>query len=568
MVDRVEDTDVLIVGGGVAGIRAGLEAADQGAEVLLVTKGLLGKSCCSVEAQMFLCPPRYVPPDSLNRHLKQRVESYGGYMIDQENERRALASASKFMRELESLGLYWRRYPDGEFVLLERNAIASKHGDTGKNIMQILTQEFRRRAIPFREDTAVTSLLTRGRNVVGATAISYANGDILAIQAKSVIMATGPGGWLWTYSTAPRTVTGDGLVMACRAGAELTNIEFNLWHMSDHVRIPGTKPSRACFRQNLGPSITPRGNKTMWAPIWLNAKGERFMEQWEKSLGGLKHEQALAVVDQIRKGNATPTSGIYASLRHVSPEDLERYLYLWRWLKKLGIDTTKSLIEVGMCAHWMIGGLKANTRFETTVPGLYAAGGVTSGATSLAECLHSGVVSAKYASDRAKRRKSPVLRQTQIEKEETRILKYLRTDPVDGFSPGQVKEQIRQIMWEKMHYIKNEQRMKEGLEALRRVREDIVPKMRLASMTKRFCYGWVESLDTINMLDLAELIIKASLMRKESRKQFQRSDYPQTDDENWMKTIAIRHKDQQMKTRVAPVELPYVKPGDEHEQRG
>lgn len=565
MIDKIVDTDVLVIGGGVAGLYAALETTRQNSKVLLVTKGLLGKSCCSVEAQMFLSPHQYSPSDTLEKHLRHRVSSYGGYVIDQEIQKATLVSAPRFIKELEELGLYWRRYPDGEIAVqgegsAYRNLIAFKHGDTGKNITWTLTQEFRRHRIPYLEDTVVTRLLTNNGTVVGAIAISYRTGEIIALRAKAVVMAAGPGGWLWTYSTMPATITGDGLVMAYRAGAELTGIEFNQWHFSDHVRVPGTGSSRACFRQNLGPSTTPEDDKSMWSPIWVNSKGERFMEQWEKSLGLLKHEQAMAVIDQVKKGNATFTSGIYGSLKHVPPEQLKSYLHLWRWLEKIGIDTTKDLVEVGMCTHWMIGGIRVNPKFETNMPGLYAAGGVTFGATSLVECLYSGRTSAQQAANRAKSVEIPELNQSQIEGEAERIQRYMKTEPAAGFSPAQIKRRIREIMWEKMHYIKNEKNMREALELLRKVREDMVPKMRLESGSKRFNYAWVEALDVVNMLDLTELIINVSLMRKESRKQFQREDYPKTDDQNWLQNIVITCENGKMKTRMIPVELKYVRP--------
>ncbi|MEM3551725.1 MAG: FAD-binding protein, partial [Candidatus Bathyarchaeia archaeon] len=242
-------TDILIIGGGAAGSWAAIEADRRGVDVLLITKGKLGKSGCSPLAAMYLFPPEGTPGYNPETRFIEEVGSLtrATYLNNQELLRAIVFEASRYVTKLEELGLYWTRYPDGELAIgftkgKPADIYAITHGDTGKNIMDVLRKEIIRRGIKFLEDTMVTRLLTKNDEVVGATALDYIHGKFLIIRAKSVILAAGGGGCLWKYSTASREVTADGLAIAFRAGAELTNIEFNLWHMADLGRRPGMKP--------------------------------------------------------------------------------------------------------------------------------------------------------------------------------------------------------------------------------------------------------------------------------------------------------------------------------------
>jgi succinate dehydrogenase/fumarate reductase flavoprotein subunit len=552
----VIDADVLVIGGGAAGMCAAIEASKQGVNVLLVTKGLLGKSGCSVEAANFRSPPFYSSCEIKKKSWTTWVQS-SGYLCNQDVVKTIVEKGCDYVRELEELGVYWRRYPDGSFVIdrTETRIYSSKSGDTGKSVVDVLRGEILRRGIDVLNETVVTSLLTQGGRGVGATALNYVDGEFLVMRSKSVVLAAGGGGYLWTYSTATREVTADGLAMAYRVGAELTGLEIQSWHMADLARPVGTSPN-ACSRLQIYPEYAPPGD---WAPHFYNSKGERIQE-----LGGAEKQwRMLAVCREVKKGLADKTGGYYASLKHVDPKVLEEYYYQYPFLRKYGIDTTKDLIEVGMAAHTMLGGVRINEKAETTVSGLYAAGG---NAGTFIPCLMNAVwggkTSAKYASASAKEKETPQLDWQQVKKEEERVFSFLRKEPVAGFSPHQISRRIREIMYDKMHFIKHEETMKEALNALQKVREDMVPRMRLPSITRRFNYDWVCALDVMNMLDVAELIAEASLLRKESREHFQREDYPETDNKDWLRSIIVRLDGGKPRFYTAPVELTYIKPGD------
>lgn len=552
---EVLGTDVLVVGGGMAGAYAAIQTAKQSVDVLLITKGLLGKSGCSVNAACFTRPDKYVPPDNMKNHLKALVAVGGGACVplgNQEILKDIIEKGEEIVAELEEMGVYWRRFSDGSVVkcgsgldnrgriVQPRGIISPKYGITGKNIMDILRREVIRRGIHFLEEVTLTRLLTKNGRVVGATVLDYKNGDFFAIRAKAVILATGSGGYLWRRFSGSNEVTIEGHVLAFNAGAELIDLEIMTWHFAD-VAWP-----QAWRRLQMYPIPLP---VTCDVPRWYNSKEERFMEKLETAT---KARQAMAAANQ--------RGGYYASYKHIDPKLLDEYWAQLPFLKKLGIDVTKDLVECEMSAHSMHGGIRINKRCETNVVGLYVAGSA-SGVfyPTLFECGWGGITSAKYASSFVREIDETELNWKQVEKEEKRVIGMLHTKPRDGYSPAQIKTKIRNIMFDKVHYIKSERRLNEALSDLSRVEDDLVPKMRLESDTKRFNYEWVEALEVPDMVKAAELVIEFCRFRKETRGAFVREDYPETDNENWLKNIIGKIENGTMKLYTLPVKFPYVK---------
>jgi len=471
------------------------------------------------------------------------------------------------VRELEEMGLYFRRAANGELIYAPRfyrtnlggaeseetfyRRILTNppgHGAAGRSVMDVLVSEVSRRGINVMEEVRVTALLTHNGNVVGATAFDYVREEFIVIKAKATILATGHGGYFWTYATYTRDVTGDGMALAYRIGAELQGIEICWWHFGDMM-----KP-RIWSHVHMHGYPMPISGQT---PYFYNSQGERFMNERYDNTPYWK--QALALRKQVKEGKAKWRGGYFAGFAHMDQKELAEYYAHLDFIRKLGLDPARDKVECGMTGHIMAGGIKVSSAMETNIPGLYVAGGAGAiYALQYNTTRWSAILGARSAVRWLKNTKSVDLDEGQVEKERAE-LRELRSRTKGTYNPAQVKRRIRDIMWENMHFIKSEEKMTKALGLLRETRERMLPELRMSSGA--YDYDLVDALDVKDMLDVSELMVQASLMRKESRGFFQREDYPRTDNVNWLKHITIRRDHQGRPTYYSEaVNLKYVKP--------
>jgi succinate dehydrogenase / fumarate reductase flavoprotein subunit len=566
-VARRIDTDLLIIGGGGAGAKAAVEAHEQGLQVTMLVKGFLGRSGCSIFAGNlnWFGPPREHDAAAQSEEERQRrtmefLAKYTHYLGDQEYMKRAARfTFEHFYPWLEARGLYLLRDDTGAIVVdLPRGtqAWATKMGMSGQLIMDMMRKEILRRGITVLEETAAVSLLTSGGQVAGATALDYRHGEQIVVRAKATILATGHSNYLSLRSTGTREGTGAGWVLALRVGCALQNLEMQWFHASD-LAWP-----RSWMRLHLYPNPAPG---TAQRTHLHNKHGEFFFdgnffpENPVPYIMQLKH-----LVKQVQRGKARLDGGYFTSYRHFEPEVLHKYIYQTQFIEKLGLDATNDLIENAVTWHMNVGGIRVDGRtMESGVPGLFVAGSVSALVTGgLPNVMYDGLVAAHSAADFARGRPLPPLDNGQIEGDLRRVQGYFRTEPSAGLLPAQVIKQIRAVMWEHMNYVKHEAAMREGLDKLARIRAEVLPRMRLPSLTRRFNYDWMEAVDAEDMLDACELVIRFSLYRKESRGAFYRTDYPFTDNETWLRHVVGRQHNGQVRITDEPVALPYAQPAE------
>ncbi|MDR7523392.1 MAG: FAD-binding protein [Armatimonadota bacterium] len=564
---RQIDADLLIIGGGGAGAKAAIEAHERGVKVVMLVKGFLGRSGCSIFAGNlnWFGPPQdgttaVHSDEERQRRTMEFLAKYTHYLGDQEYMRRAARfTFDHFYPWLEERGLYILRHDDGSIVIdlpHGTQAWATKMGMSGQVIMDMLRAEIFRRGITVLEETAATSLLTAGGEVVGATALDYRHGELLVVRAKATILATGHSNYLSLRSTGTREGTGAGWVMALRAGCALQNLEMQWFHASD-MAWP-----RSWMRLHLYPNPQPA---TAHRTRLYNSDGEFFFDG-----NFLPHNpvpyimQLKYLVKQVRQGKARFDGGYYTGYRHVEPDVLRKYVYQTQFLEKVGLDPTRDLIENAVTWHMNVGGIRVDGRtMASGIPGLYVAGSVSALVTGgLPNVMYDGHVAALHAADAIQGRALPALDEAVVARDLDRVRRLFRTEPRDGYLPAQVIKQIRTVMWEHMNYIKHEVTMREGLEKLHRIRAEVLPRMRLESLTRRFTYDWMEAVDAEDMLDACELVIRFSLYRRESRGAFFREDYPLTDNIQWLRHVVGRLDGGDLKIETEPVALPYARPAE------
>jgi len=539
---RAVETDIIVIGGGCACVYAALKIQTEGLRVLQVVKGFLGRSGASIFAGNLQLQKTKDPVEE-ERFMAVRARYGSSYLNDPDYIKRACRfTEDVFFPEMEQRGLYLRRDAQGELVTsADRkagNVWAPTQGFSGTMIMELLRKESLVRGVPLLQETMVTSLLVQDGVVAGVTALDIVRGEFFVTRAKAVIIATGPGNYLATRSTATREQCGNGFAMAYRAGADMQDLEMQWFHSSD-IASP-----KSWMRLHLYPNPMPITDKAL---ALHGADGKVFFHLgMNPKVKQPYYLQMRHLYNEVKRGNADWHGGFSGGFMHIEPEIMENYSYQTQFFKHVGIDITKDLVACGITWHMTFGGIRTDNRtMATTIEGLFAPGGVGShGVGSITYVSYDGTIAAEHACERARRICLPALPEDLAQREQERVQGRLSRKTGDGLLPAQVKKRIRAVMSEKMGYVKSEARMTSALGELAAIRDDLLPRMGVGSESRTWNYDWVEALDAEDMLDVCDLTIRASLQRRESRGYFFREDYPYIDNRNWLKhTVARRSGD-------------------------
>jgi succinate dehydrogenase/fumarate reductase flavoprotein subunit len=557
---RVVDTDIVVIGGGCAGVYAALRVQAAGLRVLQVVKGFVGRSGASIFAGNLQLQKTKDAAEE-ERFMAIRARYGSSYLNDPDYIRRACRfTEDVFFPEMEQRGLYIRRDDQGELVTSQDrkagNVWAPNQGFSGTMIMELLRKDLLARRVPLLQETMVTSLLVRDGTLCGVTALDIVAGEFFVIRAKAVIIATGPGNYLATRSTATREQCGNGFAMAFRAGADMQDLEMQWFHASD-IAAP-----KSWMRLHLYPNPMPVTDQS----LWLHGADRRmfFHLGMNPKVKQPYYLQLRYLYNEVRKGNADWHGGFYGGYTHIEPGIMENYSYQTQFFEHLGFDLTKDLIPCGTTWHMTFGGIRTDNRtMATTLEGLYAPGGCGShGVGSITYVSYDGTLAADRACERARHIDMPALPMDRVQGEQARVQRRLTQRPAQGLLPAQVKKRVRAVMTDKMGYVKSEARMTAALDALAEIRDRLVPAMGLGSTSRNWNYDWAEALDAEDMLDVCELTIRMSLQRKESRGYFFREDYPYIDNREWLRHTVARRADGGVEFEFTPA-APTFRPENE-----
>ena len=357
-------TDVLVIGGGVAGLRAAIAAASGGAEVLLLTKDTVDQSN-TWYAQGGIAAVLQ-PLDSVESHIKD-TEVVGVGLCDERAVRIVVEEGPKRMLELLGWGANFDKQAGNAHGLaygLEGGhsyaRIVHAYGDaTGKELAQTLINKVRSfETIRISENSFAIDLITEANKCIGVLALI--DGRVHVIWARRTILASGGAGQLYRESTNPKIATADGHAMAYRAGATLGDMEMVQFHPTT-LYVAGS--SRALITEAV------RGE----GAYLIDKNGKRFMHEYHE-MGELAPRDVVsrAIVEQIRKTNFTH---VFLDVRHLPAEKFKaRFPQLTRLCEQFDIDSAKDLIPIHPATHYMIGGVDADELGKTSLPGLYAIG--------------------------------------------------------------------------------------------------------------------------------------------------------------------------------------------------
>ncbi len=541
--------DLLIVGAGLAGMRAALAAPAQ-LDVALISKVHPVRSH-SVAAQGGI-NAALGEDDSWEAHAFDTTKG-GQYLGDQDAIEAMCREAPDDILELERMGVIFSRDEQGRIAQrpfggagFPRACYAADR--TGHAILHTMYEQLMKRGCHVYEEWYVTSLIMEEGICRGVIAWDIVHGGLHAIGAKAVVLATGGSGRVFHTSTNAAINTGDGMALAYRVGAPLEDMEFVQFH-------PTTL-------KDTGILVT-EGARGEGAYL-LNTLGERFMKKYapEQMELATRSTVSLAIGQEILEGRGVD-SCVLLDLRHLGKQRILERLPQIRQLSVefAGVDPIESPIPIRPGAHYQMGGVKTTIWGETPVPGLYAAGECACvsvhganrlGGNSLLETIVFGRRAGQRASDSIATVQPRALSDAALRREEAHLQQLMDNDGPER--AWQVRDDLGKIMSLNLGIFRTQQSMTDALKEIRalRLRAEAV---RLQDKGKIFNTDLIQAFELSCLVEIAETIVAGALAREESRGAHYRSDFPKRDDGKWLQhTLAMQTPDG-LRLTYAPVTI-------------
>jgi fumarate reductase (CoM/CoB) subunit A len=572
------ETDVLVIGSGMAGLRAAIEARRSGLNVLLIDKSILGRASSSIYAGGLGLEilPEHLPyhgaekkkfasyfngtiEEVFKKMLEEGVSIGWGYpYID--NQRILMTVACDYKLRQEELRDFGVEDPYSQHFI-------GRPVSMGVPIILPMIDHFKKIGGGTLEKLVVTDLIRQGDRIIGAIGFKMDAKKFVTILAKATIVATGGCAQVYKRTYSPTRITGDGYAMAYRAGAEMWEMElvaFCNWTIAEpkcpqwwipfsYGRVSGK------LRNALG---EPFFEKYATANGWLGPKAtldeKDVMDvRYGKALTELDHYFWRACSQEIREGRGD-NEAVFLDLRDV-PED--RWYYENDGIAALNemrnFDWKTKPLHIAPAAEKQSGGIYTDEYFKTSLEGLYAAGEAGPG-VSLPFCIVSGACSGRYAAWYA-REAAPVRLKDDdlkwIEKKHGEAKKLLAGNPNKAGDSRGIKNDIKNTMWKYAGTLRTDEELARGLEELDRIERERLPKL-----FARDIRGLREAYEVTNMVTVSKMIAESARFRTESRGMHQRIDYPQEDNINWLKNVILQASEGRMRLFTRPVNLIWERP--------
>jgi L-aspartate oxidase len=522
----IERSDFLIVGGGIAGLSAALEASKYGT-VTILTKSKIGETATK-KAQGGIAAAIDEIRDSTQFHFEDTIAAGAG-LCDKESVRILVTEGVERVKELIEMGARFDRAETeagGGYALALEGAHKQRRilhaGDaTGEEIQRTLGARIVAEKIAdIRQNTIGIDLVLQAGKCLGVKALDLNKNIIKYFLAKAVIITTGGLGQVYLYTTNPEVATGDGIAMAYRAGAEVSDMEFVQFHPTSLVQSEELKDIIALPRFLISEAVRGEG------AMLLNLKGERFMQKYDTK-GELAPRDIVsrAIYKEMKDSGV---DHVLLSLAKLGQEKIKkRFPVIYKTCLERGLDITCDNIPVSPAAHYFMGGIKTDVNGKTNIPHLYAAGECAAlgvhGANRLASnSLLDGLVFGHRAAISAKDEPetggepdlAPVKRPAaSIKRVELQRFKMI----------------VMTAMWQGVGIVRSKATLEGALKKISEVKK----RLDHTPLAK-------DEIELKNLSQVAELITQAALDRRESRGAHYRSDNPKTDDKKWQKHLTYK----------------------------
>ena len=534
--------DVVVIGGGLAGMRAAVEAAEHGADVAIVSKMHPVRSHSGAAQGGINAALGNRSDDSPDAHTFDTVKG-SDYLADQDATTAMCEDAPKQIVWLEHRGCIFSRMPDGRIAQRPFGGAGSPRtcfsaDVTGLVILHTLWEQLERFGVKVYEEYFCTALCIEDGVGSGVVAYNMRNGRLELVTAKATIFATGGAGRIFLKTTNGYASTADGMAIAYKAGIPVMDMEFTQFH-------PTT------LKEN-GVLMT-EGARGEGAHL-LNALGERFMFKYAPDKGELASRDVVSRAEwtEILEGRGIDGCTLL-DMRHLGREKILERLPQIRELAldATGKDAVDEPIPILPGAHYTMGGIETNTWGATRVPGVYAAGECACvsvhganrlGGNSLLETIVFGARAANHAIDYIKRNGEVRPSERTLRTEEQRIKEWLAR-PSGERAPA-LRKTMNQQMSENAFIFREAKGLTRALEEITRVRHEFDEKVYVMDKSSTFNTDLTSTMETDFLIDVALCVVKGALERTESRGAQARTDYPNRDDEHWLKhTLAWRQPD-------------------------
>ncbi len=554
-------TDVLVIGGGGAGCRAAIEASSSGCRVLLASKFPVMKSGATVVAESFYSVPfGHADPEDNADHYFEDILNGGCGLSDPALARRLATENCDRARDLESYGVRFKREKDGTLFQMRGpghrypRALLPAHGGLG--ILRSLYQELRRKKVQLFEDLLMTKILTHSGRVAAGVGLDIRHGLPVLIECKAMVIATGGYSQLWSYNDAPCDCTGEGIAMAYDAGADLIDMEMALFYPTAVIHPPvlyGLEVPHGLLLEQVGGRL-------------LNGRHEEFLPRKLPT----RDVMVALIYRELFEGRGSPHGGVFLDVSRSEAQRGEARHQLmtflpekYNYLLKYGIDISREPLEVAPMAHYTLGGVRIDSDCQTRVGGLYAAGeaaGNVHGANRLAgnalpETQVFGAKAGENAAQWAQGQEETCWDDSELRQEVERMESFFGVNK-EAINPSHLKTRLQDLMWSHAGVEREEEKLKRALEGIERMRSMELKQVAIPPV-REFNLQWVDALEASRMLDLSAMVVKAALLRRETRGHHFRLDYPERNDGDWLKHILIRSEEGKMnlwtETAAGPV---------------
>ncbi|PSH05057.1 MAG: L-aspartate oxidase [Acidobacteria bacterium] len=507
--------DFIVIGAGVAGLRAAIGLNQHGSVLCLAKRELSESNTQYAQGGIAVA---LSPDDSPEIHLRDTLAAGAG-LVDEDVARILVTEGPQRVLELLDWGARFDRDDAGKLAFTRegahsRNRVLHADGDsTGREIGRTLTQYARDLGgIHFSDFGFARDLLLQDGRVVGVE-ILYDDGRIETVTARAVLLATGGAGMVFANTTNPEVATADGPAMALRAGAELSDMEFLQFHPT------------ALYVENAPRFLLSEALRGEGAYL-RNSARERFMPNYHELAELASRDVVARAIHRELEISTAAEPMVYLDVTHLKAENLKvRFPRIYKTLQQHGLDITRDLIPIRPAAHYIMGGVRTDLNARTSLPGLYAAGeaactGVHGGNRLASNSLLEGLVFGA----RAARAMVEEIGPEKIDSASTRSSALVYGDGDDEA----LRSETQQLMWSNVGIVRDAERLCEAVERLKKI------SALLPAPTSR------QRAEARNIAESGLAIARSALARLESRGSHYRSDFPNRDDANFRKHSILR----------------------------